>query len=310
MSLDAESVDKLRGDARDGARFVRPADDDFRDETHHVHDYGRLVQRWKRIARRCGLKLEPFAQAGDFTVYCLQTRPSAVGKRGGVYVSTGIHGDEPAAPEALARWAERHLPAIARAGELPVFLAPCLNPFGLTHNQRTDAHGADLNRIFRTGGAAPVPELKARLAGRRFDLALTLHEDFDAQGVYLYELRRLHRSWGRELLDAAAEFIPPEPRHTVDGRRFREGVLSTRYHVGKVPGYPEAIFLYREHARRVYTLETPSEFSLQRRVGAMLRLVETCFRLLAPDGGGSGGAGAAAVVDERERAFRALSFDI
>ena len=303
MSLDPEARDKLRDEPWEGARFSRPLEE-FRDETHHVHDYSRLVRRWKKVARRSGLKLEPFAQAGNFTVYYLQTRPSAAGRRGGVYLSAGIHGDEPAATEGLAQWAERHLPAIARAGELPVVLFPCLNPFGLTHNQRTDAHGTDLNRVFREVDLTPVRELRALLGGRRFDLAITLHEDFDAQGVYLYELRRLHRSWGEELLNAVADLLPAEPRRTVDGRRFRRGVLSMRYALGKVPGYPEAIWLYRQHARRVYTLETPSEFSLQRRVHVHVRLLETCLRLLAP------GAATDGVADERERAFRALSFDI
>ena len=182
VSLDPGSGDELRDEPREGALFSRQLAD-FRDETHHVHDYGRLVQRWKKVARRSGLKLEPFAQAGDFTLYYLQTRPSATGKKGGVYLSAGIHGDEPAAPEGLAQWAERHLPALARAGELPVMIFPCLNPFGLTHNQRTDAHGTDLNRVFREEDLTPVRELRALLQGRRFDLAIRMHEDFDAQGV-------------------------------------------------------------------------------------------------------------------------------
>ena len=79
MSLNPESHGKLRGEPLDSAQFSRPLED-FRDETHHVHDYGRLVQRWKKVARRSGLKLEPFAQAGDFTLYYLQTRPSAGSK--------------------------------------------------------------------------------------------------------------------------------------------------------------------------------------------------------------------------------------
>lgn len=307
MRLDPDSVDKLRGEPVNGARFSRSLND-FRDETHHVHDYGRLVQRWKKIARRGGLKLEAFAQAGDFTLYYLQTRPAAEGKRGGVYVSAGIHGDEPAATEGLAQWAERHLPAVARAGQLPMLLFPCLNPFGLLNNQRTDGHGTDLNRVFGEEDLTPIREWKALLAGRRFDLALTLHEDFDAQGVYLYELRRLHRSWGAELLGAVADLLPAEPRHTVDGRQFRRGVLSTRYNVGKVPGYPEAILLYKAHARRVYTVETPSEFSLRRRVLTQVRLIETCLALLSP--GHEAHVAHANGADERERAFRALSFDI
>ena len=306
MSLDSDSVEKLRGAVRGGAQFARPLAD-FRDETHHAHDYGRLVQRWKKVARRSGLKLEPFAQAGDFTLYYLQTRPSAASKKGGIYVSAGIHGDEPAAPEGLVQWAERHLPAIARANKLPVMLFPCLNPFGLTHNQRTDEHGTDLNRVFREEDLTPVKELKALLAGRRFDLAITMHEDFDAQGVYLYELRRLHRSWGEELLAAVADLLPFETRHTVDGRRFQRGVLSMRYALGKVPGYPEAIWLYKQHARRAYTQETGSEFSLQLRVQTQVRLLETCFRLLAPE---AIPGGVNDPTDERERAFRALSFDI
>ena len=105
------------------------------------------------------------------------------------------------------------------------------------------------------------------------------------------------------LLNAVADLLPAEPRHTVDGRRFQRGVLSMRYALGKVPGYPEAIWLYKQHARRVYTLETPSEFSLRRRVRTHVGLIETCLRLLAPGATDDG-------ADERERAFRALSFDI
>lgn len=282
MSLDADSQKRLHQEPKSGALFSRPLTE-FHDETHHVHDYGRLVQRWKKIARACDLKLEPFAQAGDFTLYCLQTRPAAEGKRGGLYASAGIHGDEPAPPEALAQWAEMHLPAIARAEELPVFIVPCLNPFGLTNNQRTDAANSDLNRLFREEDVTPIRELKARLQGRKFDLALTLHEDFDAQGIYIYELRGMGASWGTELLETVKDIVAIEPRRQIDGRKFKGGLLSLGFSLGKVPGYPEAIWLYRQHARRVYTFETPSEFSLAQRVRAQVRLIEACVARLGAE---------------------------
>lgn len=256
-------------------RSRRPAGS-FSHETHRVHDYSQLVRRWKKVARASGLKLEPFAQAGDFTLYHLMTRPAAEGKKGGLYLSAGIHGDEPAPPEALAQWAETHLPLLARGRELPLFIVPCLNPYGLVHNRRTDEHGTDLNRVFSAEDVTPVRELKEILGRQQFNCALTLHEDYDAQGVYLYELRRLHRSWGQELLEAVAGFLPPEPRRSIDGRRFKHGLLSMSYSLGKVPGYPEAIYLYKNHAKRAYTFETPSEFSLTRRVRAHLRLIEAC----------------------------------
>ena len=68
---------------------------------------------------------------------------------------------------------------------LPFFLVPCLNPWGLVNNRREAADGTHLNRVFDRDSNLPVGALKKVLAGRRFDLAFTLHEDYDANGLYL-----------------------------------------------------------------------------------------------------------------------------
>lgn len=101
-----------------------------------------------------------------------------------VSISAGVHGDEPAGVWALL--------SLVRDGLLdPRFcyrLWPCFNPTGFTAFTRSNAEGADVNRSFGRGGT--TPEAKAILTANRdrtFALAIDLHEDFEADGFYLYE---------------------------------------------------------------------------------------------------------------------------
>ena len=101
-----------------------------------------------------------------------------------ISISAGVHGDEPAAPWALF--------GIVRDGLLDARFAyriwPCLNPSGYRAGTRTNAEGRDVNRSFTRGGM--TPEARAVLTAnrdRQFALALDLHEDFEADGAYVYE---------------------------------------------------------------------------------------------------------------------------
>ena len=251
-----------------------------RESAQRTHDYRHLVRRWRVIARGAGLKLEEFARQDEYPVYCLRTPgdPAA----GALYVSAGIHGDEPAAPEALACWAEAHLAAHVRvSGARPLFLLPCLNPWGLVHNQRADHKGRDLNRIFDRR-VSPIPELRRLLTGWRFDLGLHLHEDYDAQGIYLYEAHAGRTRWDTELLRACASGgMPIENRRRIDDWAFRNGVLAKPIDLKEVPQVPEALYLLRHHTSRACTFETPSEFGLARRVRAHVRMIRACLQHLA-----------------------------
>ena len=127
--------------------------------------------------------MRTLAKAGTYTVYFLDYRPAdASADRGGLYATAGVHGDEAGTTEGLLLWAERHLPALSKPRReakkaLPFFLVPCVNPWGLVNNRREAEDGTDLNRVFDRDSDPTVGALKKILAGRRFDLALTLHED-------------------------------------------------------------------------------------------------------------------------------------
>jgi protein MpaA len=246
------------------------------ESAQRVHDYRHLIARWRAVARGAGLKLTPFAQAGEYPVYSLD---AAAGRPGGLYLSAGIHGDEPAATEGLLVWAETRLAALVRGkAPPPLLILPCLNPWGLINNHRGDAQGRDLNRLFDRTDCSPVRELKLLLAGRCFDLSLSLHEDYDGRGIYIYEINPRPPDVGPALLRAAAEVLPIDSRGQIDGRPFQQGRALRRANLARFPLHPEAIYLHLHHGEHSLTFETPSEFGLAKRVQAHALLVEECIR--------------------------------
>jgi protein MpaA len=246
------------------------------ESAQRVHDYRHLIARWRAVARAAGLKLKPFAQAGDYPVYYLD---AAAGRPGGLYLSAGIHGDEPAATEGLLVWAEKHLAALVLGkAPPPLLILPCLNPWGLVNNRRSDAQDRDLNRLFDRTDCSPVRDLKLLLAGRRFDLSLSLHEDYDGRGVYIYEINPRAPDIWPALLRATAAALPVDPRRRIDGRPFQQGRALRRANLARFPLHPEAIYLHLHHGEHTLTFETPSEFGLAQRVRAHVLLIEECLR--------------------------------
>ena len=82
-------------------------------------------------------------------------RAGATPKR--IYLSAGIHGDEPAGPlAALQLVRENRWPENAE-----LFLAPCLNPAAFGLNKRENADGIDLNRDYLNSKSA---EIRAHVA--------------------------------------------------------------------------------------------------------------------------------------------------
>ncbi|HEX8313124.1 MAG TPA: succinylglutamate desuccinylase/aspartoacylase family protein [Chthoniobacteraceae bacterium] len=242
---------------------------------HRSHDYRHLVERWRKVASTAGLRLRPLVRADGLTVYYLQTR--ALQQSGGIYISAGIHGDEPGATEGLLTWAEAN---VQRLAHLPLLLLPCLNPWGLRNNSRFDEAGEDLNRAFQRDEFPIIAAMKKLLGERQFEVALNLHEDYDGEGAYLYEIQRDRPFWGEALLEVARAIIPVEPRDKVDGRKTIAGLIRRRFDLRRFNtiGFPEAIYLHLHHSRRSLTFETPSEFALEQRAAAHAAILDECVR--------------------------------
>jgi murein peptide amidase A len=250
----------------------------FEFHTHRVHNYLRLAKRWKALARRARLRCTVFENVDEFELLCI--RSPALQEKNGIYLSAGIHGDEPASAEGLCLWAELSATALH---DLPLIIFPCLNPWGLVRNLRLDSQGRDLNRCYHLDEPAQIRAQKALIAPYSFRLGMCLHEDYDAQGVYVYEIRKHHRLFGPELLAAAGFYVPVDLRKTIEGRRASQGWIARRLNFVRFPFRAEAMYLAENHSERNITFETPSEYDLPARIHAQVVAIQKAVELIMLD---------------------------
>lgn len=220
-----------------------------------------------------------------------------------VFLSGGIHGDEPAGVEALLQFLGQRRyeawPAIAFT------IIPCLNPWGYVRDTREGPAGHDLNRAFRRASSATpeVSAIKRVLSRRQFTCSMDCHEDCDAEGFYAYELPEVS-SLGRAVIEAVGavgpispdclveEIIPvrdglartdqlrPQPGDEMAATMPPEAWRDFRAFVEAWPTWPLPIYLWHRHGARAFTFETPTALPLEKRVGMHLAAIEAVLRAL------------------------------
>ncbi len=206
------------------------------------------------------------------------TRRTA-GPRPRIYLSAGMHGDEPAPPWALLQ--------LMREGFFDArctwFVCPLLNPTGFLRGTRENHAGVDLNRDYKS---LRSEEVQAHVRWLRlqpnFDLILCLHEDWEAQGFYLYELNPLNLpSLANVLIDTARAHGPVETATVIDGRESAEpGIIRPVNDPLLRDTWPEAIYLRHHHGPLDYTLETPSVLPLAQRIATQRAVVRAAVEEL------------------------------
>jgi murein peptide amidase A len=228
-------------------------------------------------ATAAGFRVESYGEIAGSGLYGLTKRTR--GRRPRIYLSAGIHGDEPAPPLALLDLIERGV----LDDRAVWFVCPLLNPVGFLRQTRENAEGLDLNRDYRAMRSLEI-QAHARWLQRQpnFDLALCLHEDWEAKGFYLYELNRLQRSsLAATIITEVLNVCPIDPATTIDGRAVSEpGIIRPVDDPQLRELWPESIYLRAHHTRLGYTLETPSSFPLIQRIGAHCAAVEAAVDAL------------------------------
>jgi hypothetical protein len=234
-----------------------------------------LIARFSAAAAAQGFRVETFGEVEGCPLVALTRRTA--GPRPRIYLSAGIHGDEPAGPLALIGLLESG--GFARAADW--LICPLLNPAGFNRGQRENAGGVDLNRDYRAVQSAEVAaHLKWLARQPNFDLAVCLHEDWEATGFYLYELNPLRQpTLAEPMIEAVRPICPIDPSELIDGRPALAGILRPELNPAARELWPESIYLQVHHTKLSYTIETPSGFPLAQRVDALKVAVTTAVRL-------------------------------
>jgi hypothetical protein len=186
-----------------------------------------------------------------------------------IYLSSGIHGDEPAAPLAMrALITENVWPEDAE-----LWLCPCLNPTGFPANTRANAMGDDLNRDYKH---LKTPEIRAHTGWLQtlpdLDFTIQLHEDWEAKGFYFYELKMDGKpTESRRVLEAVKTVCPIDESPEIDGRKNDHGLIRPELDPAVRKLWPEAFWLVMNKTKLSYTCEAPSDFPIETRVEALVR---------------------------------------
>src|SRR3954452_15325470 len=199
--------------------------------------------------------------------------------RGRIYISAGIHGDEPAGPLAVLKLFK----TAAFPEDVSIWVIPCLNLRGFDLNSRTNEQGLDLNRDYREPKSAVVRAHIRWLEERPdFDLTLALHEDWEAHGFYLYELNpELRPSMAEAIVQAVSKMCPIDLSPEIEGRKAAGGIVCANPDLLKRPDWPEAFYMIHHKTHLTYTFESPSDFPLPLRVDALVTGVKAVLQILS-----------------------------
>lgn len=247
-------------------------------------DIRAVLREVETVAHLHSWSSEIFHEQGELKLFAFRRTPtsssrSATQRHPRLYISAGIHGDEPAGPLAAMKLLQEN----CWPDNVEIILLPCLNPVGFVLNRRENGEGIDLNRDYRNSKSAETRAHFAWLERQpKFDIYLCLHEDWESHGFYLYEQNPDHQpSVADKIIAVVRNVCPVDRSELIEGRPAKDGVIRPNIQPDERPDWPEAFYLITSKSRLGYTLEAPSDFPLITRINALVIAVQTAARFLS-----------------------------
>ena len=237
-------------------------------------DIRAVLRDIRAAAQMHGWDSEVVFKIGDLELLALHrsaTRNPKQETQNQIYISTGIHGDEPAGPLSMLRLLQENI----WPKNCKIWLCPCLNPSGFVLNSRENDSRKDLNRDYRHLETEEVAAHIRWLERQpKFDVTFCLHEDWESHGFYVYELNPDHRlSLAAKMVEKVRQVCPIDLSPLIEGREAKGGVINPNFDPASRLQWPEAFWLLQNKTRQSYTLEAPSDFPMTTRVNALVTAV-------------------------------------
>lgn len=188
-----------------------------------------------------------------------------------VYISAGMHGNEPAGPLVIKKLLEEGF----FGDKISWTLIPMINATGLELGTRENADGIDLNRDYKDG---KTPEVAAHLkwfkaqGNLKYDLSINLHEDWESPGFYCYAVIANRKHILTEIYNAVKSLSPINLSTEIEGLETKGGFITIdpedfKKMLTEWTEWPEAFFLIKNNPNAVnFTFETASEQPMDQRV--------------------------------------------
>lgn len=231
-------------------------------KTSYFYDYLKSL-----CEKRPELKVHKIGEADDMSILTILLEADEAKKT--LVIIGGIHGDEPAGPYGIAAWLRRG----RYPSDINVMCVPLLNPTGFDKKTRENAGGRDLNRGLNKK-MKPAKELQVllkSLAEESIDFVLTLHEDGEHKGVYLYSSSKDLKPLCKDILLAASQHIPINTNDKIFGDNAENGMIfddsSKPKHIHSIEYYVE------QKGIDCITFETPQNVDLQVRIKAQVETI-------------------------------------
>lgn len=257
-----------------------------------VRDYQEVHGALRELDRRLFEVKSAGVQKTDAGAYALFAVTIPARKRpslGPIYLSGGIHGDEPAGVWAALEFFQRFpdLPAVYQRFNYMVL--PCINPYGFEHNSRQNHDRVDLNRQFRNPDPPEeVLFVQSAVGGTKYRIAMEFHEDIDTPAFYLYELVQSEEpSWGRKIIDRIRLQTEVNDQEQIEGMPADHGLIA-RENAGRVitevmaerADWPQAFFHFANGTGHCYTTETPVHLAPPQRTAIHLAALDAAIDCL------------------------------
>jgi len=239
-------------------------------------------EAFSKVAASHGLEREVIGRVGDDDLV-FWTRAAKHGPGTTVFLSAGIHGDEPCGPLAILEY----LKSASLPDHCEWVIAPLLNPSGLRAGTRENADGIDLNRDFQRRETEEVNAVIDWWSRRRpLSLVhLSLHEDWEAEGFYLYEINTGgHPAMGARIVDRLSPLFPVQEQGPVDDHELSgPGLILHEAEPHDGEGWPEAIWVTKNYPALSLTFEAPSSYGMSLRQDGLMAAIAEAVKWLSDE---------------------------
>jgi predicted deacylase len=221
-----------------------------------ANDYQEILSRSGALQDRPELEVEELGQVGGQPIHSLHFACKNEPPKLRLFVSGGVHGNEPCGAAAAMLLVEQLLADPSLLQEVSVTIVPVVNPSGLARGTRRNETDVDLNRQFQVGSDAPeeVRLISNALRAHPPDLAVDFHSG-KAKRDGFFALHENAEHLLAPAFEEAGKRFPLLRRETKPYHLTSPGVAVSK------PGQTLKSFAIELGAKWAVTLEAPGSVS-------------------------------------------------